>query len=137
MSTWGHGAFDNDDASDFLGDLLESGQPVDDLRDALGTGALDEGYLEAPDGSVAVAAAAVIAVAMAGPVEGVPAEQAAHVAELGLAPDDVEQLTTEALAALDRVVAAGSELAELWGEAGEAVAWRSALEPLRESLVAS
>lgn len=136
MGTWGHGPFDNDDANDFLGDLLESGQPADDLRDALATGALDEGYLEAPDASIAVAAAAVIAVATAGPVDGVPAEQAARVAELGLAADEADSLATEALAALDRVVA-GSELAELWAEAGEAAAWRSALEPVRDALTAS
>lgn len=136
MGTSGHAAFDNDDARDFLADLTESPQPADDLRDALATAAVDEGYLEALDGSVAIAAAAIVAVVTDGPIEGVSADQAARMSELGLTHTEAEALAPDALAALDRVVAAGSELAELWAEEGEAAAWRSALEPIREALAA-
>lgn len=136
MVTSGHAPFDNDDARDFLADLTESPQPAEDLRDALATGAVDEGYLEAPDGSVAIAAAAIVAVLMDGRIEGVSADQAARMSELGLTQTEAEALAPEALAALDRVVAAGSELAELWAEEGEASAWRSGLEPIREALTA-
>ncbi len=54
MGAWGSGPFENDDACDWLDELADSG--VAALRAALAL-ADDAEYLEAPDGSVIVAAA--------------------------------------------------------------------------------
>ena len=57
MGAWGSGPFENDDACDWLDELADSG--VAALREALALADAAD-YLEAPDGSVVVAAAEVV-----------------------------------------------------------------------------
>ena len=113
MGAWGAGPFDNDDAMDFVGDL--SDVPAEDYVSLLQAAVTpSDGYLESPDGSIAVAAAALIA-AQRGYVISSPT-----VAELvqtrPFTPDD--DMRASAVAALDRVAGEDSELTELWAEAG-------------------
>ena len=61
MPGWGSGSFENDDAQDFLGEL--ESLTVDGVKQKLSHAADHEGYLEAPESSVAVAAAEVVATA--------------------------------------------------------------------------
>lgn len=98
---------------DFVGDL--SDVPAEDYVSLLQAAVTpSDGYLESPDGSIAVAAAALIA-AQRGYVISSPT-----VAELvqtrPFTPDD--DMRASAVAALDRVAGEDSELTELWAEAG-------------------
>jgi hypothetical protein len=71
MGAWGAGAFDNDDALDWLSEL------VDSPDFALGRAVLDVTaleYLEAPEGSAALAAAEVVAAARGHPAALLPDE---------------------------------------------------------------
>ncbi|WP_030234613.1 DUF4259 domain-containing protein [Streptomyces sp. NRRL S-350] len=131
MGTWDIGPFDNDTAADFAGGLDEAapGEREAVVRAAL-LGAAQAGeYLDGDEGVEAVAAAALVAaqcpggtavVSSYGPKEAVPLQAV--------------ELRALAAAALDRVVAAGSEVAELWDEAGEGPTWRRGIRALRDVL---
>jgi Domain of unknown function (DUF4259) len=62
MGAWGEGPFDNDDGSDWAWEFdgLDAHSGLRVLVDALDVGE-PEKYLEAPNGAIAVAAAAVVA----------------------------------------------------------------------------
>ncbi len=62
MGSCGHGPFDNDDAADWASQFseLDGSAGLAAIHEAFSAAARD-GYLEAPDGSVAVAAAEVVA----------------------------------------------------------------------------
>jgi hypothetical protein len=130
MGAWGFLPFENDDALDWL-DGLETGGP-EVVRGALTT--VGDGYLEASEGSVAIAAAEVTSACHGNPPGDLPDNVAswvtAHGAELG--PDDVEL----ALQAVARVAGEDSELAELWDDADEPE-WRESLTELAERLQAA
>ncbi|MFJ1757122.1 DUF4259 domain-containing protein [Kitasatospora sp. NPDC088134] len=136
MGTWDIGAFDNDHAADFSGELDEAA-PAERgallrtaLTEVLAVGADD--YLDSDVAVTAVAAAALIAAQCPngtpvttayGPQEPLPA----------LAAD----LRPLAVAALTRVLAEESELAELWDETDEGPAWRADVARLRTVLTAA
>ncbi len=92
---------------------------------------MNDGYVEAPEGSVAIAAADITAACQGNPSGDLPENVVdwltAHGAEL--TAGDVEL----ALEAVGRVAGEESELAELWDEADEAE-WRESLEDLSERL---
>lgn len=121
MGAWGSGSFENDDALDAVDALVDGSFTLDELREAL---AAD--YLEAPEGSVALALVEV-ALAALGRIDP-PAE---------LDEVDIRLLATQfddaayelILTAAERAVQPdGSELYELWEEAGdeELAEWRTA-----------
>lgn len=120
MGAWGFLPFENDDALDWLDELEAGGAEV--VRGALANAGT--GYAEAPDGSVAIAAAAITSASQGNPPGDLPEDVAswvtAHGAELG--PEDVER----ALHAVTRVAGEESELAELWDDADEPE-WRESL----------
>jgi hypothetical protein len=130
MGAWGFQAFENDDALDWLGELESGG--VEAVRQGLT--AAGDGYIEAPDGSVAIAAAEITAAAQGSPPGDLPEEAAtwvtAHGDELGT--DDVQL----ALEAVERVAGRESELAELWDDADEPE-WQESLDNLSERLRAA
>ncbi|HYZ29414.1 MAG TPA: DUF4259 domain-containing protein [Thermoleophilaceae bacterium] len=128
MGAWDLGPLDNDDALDFLGDLEEAPDALGALREAL---TLPAGYLEAPDGSIAIAAAAAVAVIRRGGVQGVAPQFGERINALNVSGEQADELAPLAVAALERVASEESELVELWDEAGETEAWRATLEPLR------
>jgi hypothetical protein len=127
MGAWGAGAFDNDDALDWLSELGDS----PDF--ALGRAALDVTaleYLEAPEGSAALAAAEVVAAARGHPVALLPDEVTAW---LRSNRAEVSQLDAAlALSAVDRVLAEKSELREMWMDGGDA--WMEGVQDLRRRL---
>ncbi|WP_331733601.1 DUF4259 domain-containing protein (plasmid) [Embleya sp. NBC_00888] len=131
MGTWDIGPFDNDMAADFAGTLDETphDQRVGVVRSALMQAVQAQDYLEGAEGDEAVAAAALVAAQCPGgepvctsygPDEPVPT-----------LPDDLRSL---AVAALDRVVAENSELAELWDDTAHGPAWRDSVRRLRAVL---
>jgi len=131
MGAWNHGPFDNDDASDFLYALEESSQPLLLLQESLTAAASCATYLEVPEGSAAIASAAVVATSWSGRVQSVSDDLSARISKLGLARDVIAPLVPLASAALTRVSQENSELLELWTEAGEAEPWLSSLSDIQ------
>ncbi len=113
MGAWGSGPFDNDDAADFVGDLMgmASAGRAQRLRAAL---TLPDGYLQIDDASMAVAAAALIAASNGMPVVGSVAVE--ELIRSGTVPVD-DLVRAQAGAALSRVNGDESEWRDLWAEA--------------------
>ncbi len=130
MGAWGYLPFENGDALDLLDELEGGGADV--IRGALAKA--NDGYVEAPEGSVAIAAADITAACQGNPSGDLPENVAdwltAHGAEL--TAEDVEL----ALEAVGRVAGEESELAELWDDADEPEWWES-LDDLSERLPAA
>ena len=125
MGAWGIGIFENDDAMDFVGDLVDGEAS---LEAALAVGG---GYVEAPDASIALAAAEVVASLAGAPSPSLPKEARDWVAAQGGLPDTT--LVTRALQAVEGATSGESELVELWEEAGED-GWREPVNDLRARL---
>ena len=104
MGAWGFLPFENDDALDWLDELEAAGAEA--IRGALANAGAD--YIEAPDGCVAIAAAAITSASQGNPPGDLPEDVAswvtAHGQELGA--EDVEL----ALKAVTRVAGEESEL---------------------------
>ncbi|MCX5660604.1 MAG: DUF4259 domain-containing protein [Planctomycetota bacterium] len=131
MGAWGLGPFDNDDALDFIGDLVEAD---DDsmLADALATASVDEDeYIEAPDGCNAIAAAEVVAAANGKPVKKLP--DAARKWLKGKPKPDAK-LLGQARKAMKRILGKESELQQLWEESDNLDAWKDVVEELIQRL---
>jgi hypothetical protein len=131
MSAWGHDTFDNDAAGDWAyrleecADLTLVAETLALVLDAPG------GYLDADAACEALAACEVVA-RLRGRhgkrdtyTEVVDAWVAAHP---GQPPPEV---VARALAAIERVLGPGSELAELWQDGADTDAWRAAVADLR------
>ena len=129
---WASGLFDNDEAMDFVGDLAEAPEwrTVVQMLDHVTKTA---GYLEAPEGEIAVAAAAIVA-ASVGDVTILPDSHRDLKAALGKAPEGAVALARSALA---RVVGPASELDELWQEGEDHDAWLTQIAALQTTLSAS
>lgn len=130
MGAWGAGSFDNDDAMDWIIGLSDgAGDSV--VREALvPVASPNEGYLQAPDCSIAIAAAEAVAAARGHPNPALPDEVAGWVAKK---PSLATDLTVLAKAAVERI-ARDSELKELWDESDSADTWRAAMSDLRKRL---
>ncbi|MEU9510868.1 DUF4259 domain-containing protein [Micromonospora sp. NPDC048170] len=135
MGTWAAGPFDNDAAADWCAGLDEASPEQRPLllEQALGEAVREAEFLDSWPGAKAVAAAAVVAAHLPG---GPPVDSA-------YAPDFLTaggrvtisaELPALALRALDRVLAEGSELAELWEEGGELDEFTASLAPIRAAL---
>ncbi len=127
------GPFDNDDALDWIWELSES----DDLsvvKNALRGAADASGYLEAPTGSVALAAAEVVAALKGKPRAQLPAEVMEWIDGHEFEAD--ESLVQAALQAIEQVKnIESSELAQLWSDSDELFGqWHKDLENLVERL---
>ena len=131
MGTWDIGPFENDMAADFAGTLddIAMAEREDVVRSALTLTIQTQGYLESPEGAEAVAAAALIAAQCP---DGTPITSS-------YGPDEPlpvfsGRLRVLAVAALDRVLAEQSELADLWAETVDGPRWRHSIGLLREVL---
>jgi hypothetical protein len=130
MSGWATGPFDNDDALDFIDDLAEAPEWRTVVQ-ALDHVTKQAGYLEAPEGQTAVAAAAIVAAAVGLAV--LPDNHQDLKAALGAPPEGAVALARSALA---RVVAPASELDELWQEGEDHDAWLTQIAVLQTTLSA-
>ena len=129
MSAWGSGSFENDDAQDFVCDLHS--KVIDDLQGIFTRAAGQSEYLEAPDASVAVAAAEVIAALKGAPPEPLPREIARWVSEAPAASTDLSELARQAV----NRVRLSSELKDLWLEADGLNEWSAGLRDLEQRLL--
>lgn len=130
---WDTGAFDNDDALDMVYELTE-GRPYQQLWRALGPCMSSRGgYLQSPDGSRAVAAAALIAANLSGDVDSVPEELKDFVSEKSWAGD--VKLVGSAEYCMRMVTDPGrSELAELWADSGLFDEWSATIAAIMGEL---
>lgn len=136
MGAWGHEPFSNDDAMDWLNEMLDA-EDDEPLIEALGevAGAEPGEYLDADLGSIALAAAALVA-ALGGYDDG-------HLPEdLTEWIDDQDEEVVQELHAKHAPVARAavarvrvdSELAELWEESDDAQAWHKSVDALEAAL---
>ncbi len=135
MGAWGEGPFDNDDAGDWAYgfDGVDEATGLRLLADALELGDADT-YIEAPEGTTAVAAAAVVSwLNDPAAIPDSPYGEDAAVWVRTARPTPNVPLNDAALAALDRVRSNQSELAELWAESDD-VAWSRSLIEIESRL---
>jgi hypothetical protein len=132
VGTWGTEVFANDDAMDWIA-ALEDTDDIGVVERALRTVNDADGYLEAPDCSVALAAAEVVATILKKPGPDVPSEVFEWIARVGR--EMASSLPGDARRAIDRI-ASDSELLELWEEAGDPALgeWRATLTELHGRL---
>ncbi len=128
MGAWGAGSFDNDTACDWAYDLNET----DDLslvEEAIER-VLEAGgdYLEAPDAEEALAASEVIA-RLQGNAGDLAEKVDAWVSENPLTVP--AELARKSHAAIERILGAESELAELWGESESFDEWQASVTGLK------
>ena len=131
MGTWDIGPFDNDDAADFSGklDAMPEHDRVAAIREALRDAAECDGYLDSDIGAPAIAAAALVARDLVD-----AARFASPYGPKQPLPPLPPGLKPLAVAAIDRTLAADSELAALWGEGGGESHWHRATRELRTAL---
>jgi hypothetical protein len=132
MGTWSTHAFGNDEAADFAIELSES-RDLKLIESALENVIAAEEYLEAPEADRGIAAAAALALANGQQIPGDP-DEAITTWLNSQSAEPSASLLTKAQAAIDRVLADNSELAELWAESDEYEAWRDGLLSLQASL---
>ena len=130
---WDVGPFDNDDALDWVWELSESSD-LSVVEEALQSAISTSGYLEAPTGSIAVAAAEVVAALKGKPRAQLPDEVTSWVASHQLEVDD--QLVKAARQAIVHVKnSESSELAQLWSDSDELLnQWHKDLADLAQRL---
>ena len=132
MGAWGSGSFENDDASDWIADFCDD--PDEGLiSDALSTVAemgADE-YLEAPDCSVGLAAAEIVAALKGAPNPDMPDEATECVSTLKIKAEP--GMISLASRAVERIKT-NSELKELWDESENPAEWYAAVATLEARL---
>ena len=118
---WGIGSFDNDDALDWLSELEEAPNAALLTATLSGIDPRSE-YVEAPDCSVALAAAEVVAAAHGRPSKSLPAEAIAWLKRVhpSIAPELIQQARTAVTFCRDD---ANSELRQLWADSKDFPAW--------------
>lgn len=132
MGAWGAGSFENDDASDWLGDFCDD-PDKEALSGALSTVAETdaEDYLEAPDCSAGLAAAEVVAALKGAPHPDMPDDAKECVSKLK--SEAGAGMVALALRAVERI-RANSELKELWDESESPDEWYAAVGELEQRL---
>jgi hypothetical protein len=121
MGAWGHGAFQNDDALDFLGDLREAGSWKSAAAEIqrIGDDAADGEYIEAPDAGILLAAGA-----LAAHQRGAPVAEWSDELPASSYPTCPDRVVAAIAAALPRAVRGpDSELRELWEESDDFKDW--------------
>ncbi len=147
MSVWGPGPFDNDDAADWLSELEDEREEetgAELLEDAVSEVAAPEnvGYVEIPEGAMAVAAAELVALLLGKPGGDKDILDQETRASLSQEMERLdarrrEQLVSQALTAVDRVLndKENSELRQvLEGDEGMLSAWTSMMRDLHSRL---
>ena len=132
MGAWEVGSFDNDDALDWVSEFT----PAPNVRCIQATlqavTQVGDEYLEAPECSMAIAAAEVVAALKGAPTSPLPEELQATLKMARFKAD--QSLMELALAALERIKT-NSELQELWAESeADYPQWLAAVTDLEARL---
>jgi hypothetical protein len=131
MGTWSVDAFGNDDAADWVHELEEAEDlgPIQEAIDAVLS--VGDEYLEAPEASIALAAAEVLARLCGNPGEKNSYTEVADRWVEGAQVKPTVELLDKAQAAIARILAENSELKELWEDSDEYDAWQASVDNLR------
>ncbi len=121
MGAWGAGSFDNDDACDWINDLSNSKNETI-IYQAIETINSSDGYIEAPECSIAIAAVEVILAIYGKSTEKFPDEIKEFIDTIESKPN--RESINDAIKALSRIKT-DSELKELWGENNENNQWQN------------
>ena len=123
MGAWGEKAFQNDSALDWLDELEADGLPA--LHDILAAvaGSPADDYLDVDEGSPAIAAAEIVAAALGHGRDRIP-KRVIRWLDANASAITADDLVL-ARRAVERVVAEGSELRELWDDAGLDSEWHA------------
>ena len=132
MGAWGHGVFENDDAMDWVTDLLESSDlaAVTAALAAVVEAEVGE-EIDAGDGAAALAAAEVVAALAGQPLGDLPDNVGRWIRRRRAGVN--ECLLDYALRAV-RKVRAQSELKNLWQESAQYKDWLTVLADLKQRL---
>ncbi|HKQ39367.1 MAG TPA: DUF4259 domain-containing protein [Verrucomicrobiae bacterium] len=130
MGAWGSGSFDNDDAGDWVWELADA-EDTSILEKAFSRVLEADGLLEAPDCTIGLAAAEVVAALRQCPAPKLPEEVATYVARIDTPPS--ADLVSSALRAVERIKTK-SELKELWEESDSRAEWHEAIAELEGRL---
>ena len=115
MGAWGAGSFQNDTALDWYEDFRSGGAAT--IVDAfLSTETADD--LDSDDGTMALAAAEIVAAALGRPPPDKPADLDELLSRYQDFITDLPDIKARAISAARKVLAPSSELNELWQEAG-------------------
>lgn len=133
MGAWGVGSFENDDAADFLAEVVDSGD-LALLREVLDNVLTSTEYVEAPDASQAIAAAELVAAAIGRPTLAAQQQEALAAWLPQIRPDVDAVLISQAAAALARILQPNSELLELWEESEALLEWQAVVNELKLQL---
>lgn len=133
MGAWDYGPLDNDEAQDFVGDLLGTrGDRWRMVEAALDLIADAPGGTDSSDESAALAACEVLASAASGAAaDGLDDELAAWAVRT--APKHLHIWSRRAIAVIDRIQSQ-SELRDLWEQSGDLKPWLGSLEDLKRRL---
>ncbi|MGF2412819.1 DUF4259 domain-containing protein [Ferruginibacter sp.] len=144
MGAWEIGNFGNDDAMDFVADVIDNGkQEILNAIQKIFNAAPTE-YLEAPDCSIALAAIEFIAAAKGNAAADFPEEAIAWLSEneilpfkskgiLGFGSKETDIITISQQA-IERIINK-SELLELWQEAKESNEWLDTVKDLKKRIL--
>jgi uncharacterized protein DUF4259 len=128
MPGWGTGSFENEEAQNFLAKLKSLG--IDDLSPIL-TRAADHDYVDAPESTVTIVVAEIVAAAKGKPPQTVPNQIAEWIAKIEGSPSS--QMSDLARRAVEKV-RTNSELKDLWLEAEGLNEWSAVLRDLEGRL---
>lgn len=136
MGCWSADSFGNDDATDWLLELVDQ-QTLAPSETAIGIVLrVGNDYLEAPDASEALVAAEVIAAALGRPGVSAQKEETLMLWIEVAKPQPNPDLVAQSIQAIDRILAKDSELFELWSESDEFQDWINEVQDLRARLSA-
>ncbi|CAN4279860.1 DUF4259 domain-containing protein [Pseudoxanthomonas sp. LjRoot125] len=133
MGTWGIGSFENDDAADFMIDALKSGD-LSLLGEVFDNVLTSTEYVEAPDATVAIVAAEIVAAAQGRPTPAAQREDGLAEWLASIRPTIDVALATQARDALARILAEHSELRELWEDTDDFHEWQASVIELGQHL---
>ena len=133
MGAWDYGTLDNDDAQDFINDLLATrGDRWRIVEAALDLIAHPSDSAEEADESAALAASEVVAAAASGSAaEELDSELAAWAVRAS--PKNLYRLAQRAITVVGSI-STHSELRESWSHSGDLQPWLGALEELKRRL---
>lgn len=129
MGAWAYGSFENDDAMDWVGELADA-DGTEPIMKAFDTVLKSKDYLEAPEASMGLAAAEVVAALRGKPIATLPEEVTAWV-ESKTSPKTT--LIEKARLVVERILK-DSELKDLWSESEDSAKWRQEVESLLQRL---
>ncbi len=133
MGCWAIDSFGNDDAADWLGELTQA-QDLSPARQAVLALLAEEGYLDAPLSTEALAAIEAVAAALGRPTIAAQGQPSLMTWIASVKPVPDASLVSDAARAIERILGPDSELRELWEETDDFGEWQDNVGQLRSAL---